>query len=61
MVIHGEATCEVDGVESVLRPGLSFDVPLGAQHRLSNKSVDELVIVEVSSVVTPARMTSLSL
>jgi mannose-6-phosphate isomerase len=47
VVIQGEATCEIDGVESVVRHGESIDVPLGARHRLGNRGESELVIVEV--------------
>ena len=47
VVIQGEATCVIDGQESVVRHGESIDVPLGAQHRLGNQGDEELVIVEV--------------
>jgi mannose-6-phosphate isomerase-like protein (cupin superfamily) len=47
VVIQGEATCEVDGVESLIRQGESIDVGLGAKHRLGNQGAVELVIVEV--------------
>jgi len=47
VVIQGEATCEVHGEISVVRQGESIDVPLGAPHRLGNKGLVELVIVEV--------------
>jgi mannose-6-phosphate isomerase len=47
VVIQGEATCEVDGVVSVVKHDQSIDVPLGAHHRLGNQGDTELVIVEV--------------
>ena len=47
VVIQGEATCEVDGTESIVRHDESIDVPLGARHRLGNQGTEELVIVEV--------------
>jgi mannose-6-phosphate isomerase len=47
VVIRGEATCEINGTESVVRHDESIDVPLGARHRLGNQGTDELVIVEV--------------
>jgi mannose-6-phosphate isomerase len=47
VVIRGEATCEVDGVERVVKHDESIDVPLGAKHRLGNQGTEELVIVEV--------------
>jgi len=36
MVIQGEAYCEVDGVESLVRHGESIDVVLEVRHRLGN-------------------------
>ena len=47
VVVQGEATCEVDGVVSVVKHDQSIDVPLGAKHRLGNQGSVELVIVEV--------------
>jgi mannose-6-phosphate isomerase-like protein (cupin superfamily) len=47
VVIKGEATCEVDGTESIVRHDESIDIPLGAKHRLGNQGTEELVIVEV--------------
>ncbi len=47
VVIQGEATCEINGVESVVKHDESIDVPLGARHRLGNQGDEELVIVEV--------------
>jgi len=47
VVIQGEATCEVDGVESLVQHGESIDVAVGARHRLGNQGTVELVIVEV--------------
>ncbi len=47
VVIQGEATCEIDGTETVVETDQSIDVPLGAKHRLGNQGAEELVIVEV--------------
>ena len=47
VVIQGEATCEIDGTETVVETDQSIDVPLGAKHRLGNQGTEELVIVEV--------------
>ena len=47
VVIRGEATCEVDGVDHIVGAEESIDVPLGARHRLGNQGTEELVIVEV--------------
>jgi mannose-6-phosphate isomerase len=46
-VIFGIATCLIDGETSTIGPGETIDVPLGAKHRLSNESTEELVIIEV--------------
>ena len=46
-VIHGTATCLVDGEEIVATVGESVEVPLGAAHRISNLHDEELVIIEV--------------
>jgi mannose-6-phosphate isomerase-like protein (cupin superfamily) len=47
VVIQGKATCEVDGVETLVGAEESIDVPMGAKHRLGNNGSEELVIVEV--------------
>ena len=47
VVVFGIATCLIDGVTTTIGPGETIDVPLGAKHRLSNESTEELVIIEV--------------
>src|SRR6188472_1450519 len=47
VVIQGQAICEVDGVQSLVRAEESIDVPKGAKHRLGNEGTEELIIVEV--------------
>src|ERR1700755_487702 len=47
VVVHGVATCEVDGEVIIVHREESIDVPLGARHRLGNEADEELVIVEV--------------
>jgi mannose-6-phosphate isomerase len=47
VVIQGQATCEIDGTETIVQHGESIDVPLGAKHRLGNQGTEELIIVEV--------------
>ncbi|HET7388452.1 MAG TPA: phosphomannose isomerase type II C-terminal cupin domain [Nocardioidaceae bacterium] len=47
VVVHGTATCMVDGRELTLALGESVDVPVGAAHRIANQGRQELVIVEV--------------
>ena len=47
VVVFGVATAVIDDVTSTAGPGDSVDVPRGAQHRLANEGVEDLVIVEV--------------
>src|SRR4051794_38671868 len=47
VVVQGQATCLIDGVESVAEPGHSVDVPLGAKHRLGNDGEETLIVIEV--------------
>ncbi|HET7735983.1 MAG TPA: phosphomannose isomerase type II C-terminal cupin domain [Nocardioidaceae bacterium] len=47
VVLTGQATAIIDGVELHAGPGESVNVPLGAKHRLVNNGDDELVIIEV--------------
>jgi mannose-6-phosphate isomerase-like protein (cupin superfamily) len=47
VVLAGHATAIIDGVERTAGPGESIDVPQGAKHRLCNKGLEELVIIEV--------------
>ncbi|MCH1867531.1 phosphomannose isomerase type II C-terminal cupin domain [Nocardioides sp. CFH 31398] len=47
VVIHGRATCTLDGEVRHAGPGESVDVPQGAAHRLANGEDVDLVVVEV--------------
>jgi mannose-6-phosphate isomerase len=47
VVIFGIATCLIDDLVVVARPGESVDVPVGAAHRISNEHSEDLVIIEV--------------
>ena len=46
-IVHGTATCLVDGVEHVVPAGGALDVPLGATHRIANLHDDQLVVIEI--------------
>jgi mannose-6-phosphate isomerase-like protein (cupin superfamily) len=46
-VVEGTATCVVEGETVELPVGRSVDVPLGAAHRITNRSDEVLVLVEV--------------
>ena len=47
VVIAGVATCTIDDITLLVRPGESVDVPRAAKHRLANEGDEELIIVEV--------------
>lgn len=47
VVVSGTATCTVDGVTTVVGPGGSVDVGIGAAHRLANDGTEPLVVIEV--------------
>ena len=47
IVVSGVATCTVGDRQVELRAGESIDVPLGARHRIANRTVRDLVLVEV--------------
>jgi mannose-6-phosphate isomerase len=51
VVIFGVATCTIDDVDLVVRPGESVDVAVGAKHRLANHGDELLVIIEVQQGV----------
>lgn len=46
-VIEGEATVTLDGVDHVVTPGNAIDIPKQAAHRVTNKSDETLVFIEV--------------
>ena len=46
-VISGTVTVVIDGTVTELRPAQSIDIPLGARHRLENRTADLATIVEV--------------
>lgn len=47
VIVRGTATGTVEGVDIVMTPGHSLDVPIGAKHRIANQHDEELVIIEV--------------
>ena len=47
VVSIGEAEVEIDNKISRLKIAESIDIPLGAIHRLSNKSKSKLIIIEI--------------
>jgi len=47
IVVRGQATIEVDEKKYVLNAGEYSYIPLGAIHRLSNESNEDLIIIEV--------------
>lgn len=48
-VVQGEALVVLDGVEHTVKYGESIFIPLGAKHRIENRSSELLVFVEVQT------------
>ena len=48
-VVQGEAVVVLDGVEHVVKYGESIFIPLGAKHRIENRSSELLVFIEVQT------------
>ena len=48
-VVQGEAVVVLDGVEHVVKYGESIFIPLGAKHRIENRSAELLVFIEVQT------------
>ncbi len=46
VVIQGDATVELDGIDHAVSQGQSIDIPLGVKHRLTNNTNENVVIVE---------------
>ena len=49
IVVEGEATVELDEIQSILLKGESIFIPLKSKHRLSNFGNDILRIIEVQT------------
>ena len=49
IVVSGEASVEIDEKELTLKENQSTFIPVGAKHRLSNKTEEVLIIIEVQS------------
>lgn len=48
-VVEGEATVVLDGVDNVVKYGESIFIPLGAKHRIENRTDKMLVFIEVQT------------
>lgn len=48
-VVEGEAVVVLDGVEHVLKYGESIFIPLGAKHRMENRTDKKMAIIEVQT------------
>uniref|UniRef100_UPI00404AC8FB cupin domain-containing protein n=2 Tax=Flavobacterium sp. TaxID=239 RepID=UPI00404AC8FB len=46
-IVHGEAVITLDGIDEVYKKGQVAQIPLGAKHRIQNKSNEELIFIEV--------------
>lgn len=48
-VVKGEAVVVLDGEEYVVKYGESIFIPLGAKHRIENRTSETLVFIEVQT------------
>lgn len=48
-VVEGEATVVLDGVDNVVKYGESIFIPLGAKHRIENRTDKMVVFIEVQT------------
>lgn len=48
-IVQGEAVVVLDGVEHEVKYGESIFIPLGAKHRIENRSSELLVFIEVQT------------
>lgn len=48
-IVQGEAVVVLDGVEHTVKYGESIFIPLGAKHRIENRTDELLVFVEVQT------------
>ena len=48
-VVQGEAVVVLDGVEHIVKYGESIFIPLGAKHRIENRSSELLIFIEVQT------------
>ena len=48
-VIEGEATVVLDGVDNIVKYGESIFIPLGAKHRIENRTDKMVVFIEVQT------------
>lgn len=49
VVVQGEAVVVLDGVEHSVKYGESIFIPLGAKHRIENRTDELLVFIEVQT------------
>lgn len=47
IIVQGEAIITLDGEEQLYKEGAVAQIPLGAKHRIQNRSSKDLVFVEV--------------
>src|SRR5262245_12797563 len=47
IVVEGQASVTLNGVESIVEEGNAVDVPVGARHRIANGGSERLVLIEI--------------
>lgn len=48
-IVEGEAVVILEGTEFFLKYGESISIPLGAKHRIENRSSEKVVFIEVQT------------
>ena len=48
-IIEGDAVVILDGVENFLKYGESIHIPLGAKHRIENRTSNAVIFIEVQT------------
>lgn len=48
-IVQGEAVVVLDGVEHIVKYGESIFIPLGAKHRIENRTDNPLIFIEVQT------------
>ena len=49
VIIKGEATINIEGIESKFMNGQTITIPTGAKHRVHNNGKEKLVFIEVQT------------
>ncbi len=48
-IVQGQGIARIDGLEVIVSPGDSIDVPIGSKHRISCTELSPLIFIEVQT------------